>query len=59
MAAPPNMPQGNLRPGDQPRATEESIKETDRGMGKISYVRQAQRGNFPKSSYGTRYMRKS
>jgi hypothetical protein len=59
MAAPPNMPQGNLRTGDQPRATEESIKETDRGMGKISYVRQAQRGNIPKTSYGTRYMRKS
>jgi hypothetical protein len=59
MAAPPNIPPGNLRTGDQPRATEESIKETDRGMGKISYVRQAQRGNFPKTSYGTRYMRKS
>lgn len=59
MAALPNQPQGNLRSGDQPRATETSIKDTERGMGKISYVRQAQRGNFPKSSYGTRYMRKS
>ena len=59
MAALPNQPQGNLRTGDQPRATEASIKETDRGMGKISYVRQAQRGSTGKTSYGTRYMRKS
>ena len=59
MAAQSNQPEGNLRTGDQPRATETSIKETERGMGRIGYVRQAQRGNFPKSSYGTRYMRKS
>ena len=45
--------------GDQPRMTEGQLKSEQRGEGKISYVRQAQRGNFPKSSYGTRYMRKS
>ena len=59
MATQSNMPQGNIRSGDQPRATEASIKETDRGMGNISYVRQAQRGNMPRASYGTRYTRKS
>jgi hypothetical protein len=59
MAALPNQPDGNLRSGDQPRATETSIKDTERGMGRISYTRQAQRGGFPKTSYGTRYMRKS
>ena len=59
MAAQSNQPEGNLRTGDQPRATENSIKQTERGIGQISYVRQAQRGNMPKSSYGTRYMRKS
>ena len=59
MAALPNQPEGNLRSGDQPRATETSVKDTDRAMGRISYTRQAQRGGFPKTSYGTRYMRKS
>jgi hypothetical protein len=59
MAAQSNQPEGNLRSGDQPRATETSIKDTERSMGRISYTRQAQRGGFPKTSYGTRYMRKS
>lgn len=59
MAALPNQPEGNLRTGDQPRATEKSVKDTERAMGRISYTRQAQRGGFPKTSYGTRYMRKS
>lgn len=59
MAALPNQPEGNLRTGDQPRMTEGQLKNEERGEGKISYTRQAQRTNFPRSSYGTRYMRKS
>ena len=54
-----NMPEGNLRTGDQPRMTEGELKNEQRGEGKIAYTRQAQRTNFPRSSYGTRYMRKS
>jgi len=54
-----NMPEGNLRTGDQPRMTEGALKNEQRGEGKISYTRQAQRTNFPRASYGTRYMRKS
>lgn len=54
-----NQPEGNIGTGDQPRMTEGQLKNEQRGEGKISYSRQAQRTNFPKSSYGTRYMRKS
>jgi hypothetical protein len=52
-----NQPEGNIRGGDQPRMTESQLKSEDKGMGRISYTRQAQRGNMPKSSYG-RYTRK-
>ena len=55
----PNQPEGNIRSGDQPRMTESQLKTEQRGEGKISYTRQAQRGNMPRSSYGNRYMRKS
>ena len=55
----PNQPEGNIRSGDQPRMTDSQLKAEQRGEGKISYSRQAQRTNFPRASYGTRYMRKS
>ena len=55
----PNQPEGVYSGGDQPRMTERELKTQQRDVGKISYVRQAQRGNMPKTSYGTRYMRKS
>jgi hypothetical protein len=51
------QPEGNIRGGDQPRMTESQLKTEDKGMGRITYTRQAQRGNMPKSSYG-RYTRK-
>jgi hypothetical protein len=54
-----NQPEGNIGTGDQPRMTETQLKNEQRGEGKISYSRQAQRTNFPRTSYGTRYMRKS
>lgn len=53
-----NQPEGNLRSGDQPRMTESQLKSEERGMNRIGYVRQAQRGGMPKSTYG-RYTRKS
>lgn len=55
----PNQPEGVYKGGDQPRLTESQLKSEERSVGNINYVRQAQRGNFPKTSYGTRYMRKS
>jgi hypothetical protein len=43
---------GNLKSGDQPRMTESQLKSEDRGMGRISYNRQAQRGTMARRSYG-------
>lgn len=55
----PNQPEGVYSGGDQPRMTERKLKTEEKSTGRIGYVRQAQRGNMPKSTYGTRYTRKS
>ena len=45
-----NQPEGNLRSGDQPRMTESHLKREEKGTGRISYVRQAQKGGMPRSN---------
>lgn len=53
-----NQPEGNIRGGDQPRMTESQLKSEQRGEGRVSYNRKAQRGGFPQPSY-RRYTRSS
>lgn len=43
---------GMPKSGDQPRMTERQLNTGNKDMGRISYVRQAQRGASPKMSYG-------
>ncbi len=47
-----NQQSGNMRSGDQPRFTESQLKSEDRGMGRISYNRQAQKGGMARRNYG-------
>ena len=53
-----NSESGSLKGGDQPRMTQKDLSRNERGMGKISYTRQAQRGPMPRGGYG-RTTRKS
>lgn len=45
-----NQPEGNLRSGDQPRMTESQLKREEKNTGRISYVRQAQKGGMPRGN---------
>lgn len=43
---------GAVKGGDQPRMTERQLNKEQTGMGRISYVRQAQRGGMSNRTYG-------
>ena len=43
---------GAVKSGDQPRMTERQLNKEQMGTGRMSYVRQAQRGGLPQRTYG-------
>ena len=47
-----NSESGSLKGGDQPRMTERQLNKEQMGTGRMSYVRQAQRGGLPQRNYG-------